>query len=213
MDTANIIAIAVIVGVIVTSVAISLAIDRLARARAARAFRAMEPLLDSGSAAISPGPAIRGSFHGREIHAFYTTELRGITQRGGSNGKVIFQLACSTDQQFTAFTFPRWPAMAELLRLGSPRVASGDPELDRTCGFASPLAQRFQAWAAQPESKAAIRALMSAVPPSRTQRLRVRVEGKLEVNMPGYLFVRMKRAKVQALLEDLDRFAGRLEQA
>jgi hypothetical protein len=58
-----------------------------------------------------------------------------------------------------------------------------------------------------------ILSLMSMLRPSRRKRVRVRVEGKLEMNMPKYLDFRMKPEKVKRLFEELDRFARKLEQA
>jgi hypothetical protein len=213
MDNGTIIAIAVIASTVTISVLISFGLDRLARSKVSARFHAIEGFLDAGTAQTSPGPEIKGSFHGRQFYGFRRLESKGFTARGGMNGKTIFQLSCSTPLQFTAFTFPLLPVMAELQHLGSPRVPTGDPVADRTYGFAAPDPGRFQAWATQPENKKAVLSLMSMLPPSRRRRFRVRIEGQLELNMPEYLFFKMQPEKVRLLLEELDRFAGTLEQA
>src|ERR1051326_4315101 len=138
MDTGTIIALSVVVVIIVISVGISMGLDRWARWRLAKRFRTVESLLDPGTATTLPGPELKGDFHGRQLYAFRRVETVGMTSRGGGNGKTIIDLACSTEVQFTAFTFPTMPALAELLRIGSPQIPSGDPALDRTMGFASP---------------------------------------------------------------------------
>ena len=213
MNTGNIIAIAVVVCTVTISVTISFGLDRLARWKLARRFRSLEPLLDAGTATIWPGPEISGRFHGRQVSGLRRTELIGFTARGGMNGKTIFQLACSTPLQFTAFTLPQWPVMAELLRLGSPRVYTGDRGVDWNYGFAAPDPDRFRSWLTRPENKKAMVSLMSIMPPSKRQRFRVQVGGKLELNMPEYLFFKMNPEKVKLLFEELDSFAGKLEQA
>jgi hypothetical protein len=46
----------------------------------------------------------------------------------------------------------------------------------------------------------------------RRQRFRLRVEGRLQLNMPEYLFFKMPPDRIRHLLEGLDSVAGRLEQ-
>jgi hypothetical protein len=213
MNAGNIIAIAIIVLTVTISVAISLGLDRLARWKLAKRFRSLERLLDAGTATTWPGPEISGRFHGRQVSGLRRTELIAFTGRGGVNGKTIFQLSCSTPLQFTAFTLPQWPVMAELLQLGSPRVYTGDPGVDWKYGFAAPDSERFRSWIAQPEKRKAMVSLMSMMPPCRRQRFRVKAGGMLELNMPEYLFFKMNPEKVRLLFEELDRFASTLEQA
>jgi hypothetical protein len=51
------------------------------------------------------------------------------------------------------------------------------------------------------------------MPPSRRQRFRLRAAGKLQLNMPEYLFFKMSPERIRHLLEGLDSVAGKLEQA
>jgi hypothetical protein len=212
MDVPTIIGFSIIVGIIAITIGITMGLDRLRRRKLGQRFRLLEPLLDPGSAALGTGPEIKGSFHGRQLHGFRRTEYRGFTARAGVNGKAVFDLSCSTPLQFTAFTFPQWTAMAELLQVGSERVPSGFPNIDRMYGFASPDPDRFRAWVAQPENQKALLVVLSQFPPSRKQRFRVRVEGMVELTMPEYLYFRMQPAQVKLLFDGLDNFAVRLEQ-
>src|SRR5258708_1207840 len=91
MDTGTIIAFAVIAACIGISVGVSLTLDRWARWRVSKCFRALEPLLDPGTATTWPGPELKGSFRGRQLHAFRRIETIGFTARGGGNGKTIFE--------------------------------------------------------------------------------------------------------------------------
>jgi len=213
MNTSHFIAIGIVVGVVAISVAISLGVDALARWKLTKRFRALERLLDAGTAKTWRGPGISGRFRGRQISGSRHAELRGITMRGGVNSKTVFEFSCGTPLQFTAFTLPQWPTMAETLHLGSPRVHTGDPGIDGKYGFASPDPDRFRLWVMKPENSQAMASLMSMMPSSRRQRFRVRVEGKLELNMPEYLFLKMNPDRVRVLFEELDSFAGKLEQA
>ena len=52
----------------------------------------------------------------------------------------------------------------------------------------------------------------SSMPPSRRQRFRLRVEGRLQLNMPEYLFFKMSPERIRQLLEGLDSLACKLEQ-
>ena len=213
MDTGTIIAIAVIGSIVAISVLITFGLERRARWRLTRHFHELARVLDAGTANLWPGPEMNGSFHGRQLHAYRRTETVGFTARGGTNGKTIFQFACSTPLELTMFTFPQWPLLAELLRLASPRVVTGDPNLDRNYGFATSDLERFGPWVSQPENAKAALSLMSLLPPSRRQRFRVRVAGRLELNMPEYLYFKMQPEEVKLVLEALANFAGKLEQA
>ena len=166
-------AIAAIIGVCVLFVS---ARERLRRQRLRMKFQLIQRLIDPGSTLWS-GPQIRGSFRGRELDGYRRNELIGFTQRSGTNGKTIVEFRCLSPLQFTAFTFPVLPFLAELLQLGAPR---------------------------KPDNR--------AVPPSRRQRFRLRVEGRLQLNMPEYLFLKMSPDRIRQLLEGLDSVACKLEQ-
>ena len=105
-----------------------------------------------------------------------------------------------------------FPLLAELLHLSSPRVALGDAQVDGNFGFASPDPDRFLAWMGNADNGTALIQFLSTMPPSRRQRFRLRVEGKLQLNMPEYLFFKMSPDRIRQLLEGLDSVAGRLEQ-
>jgi hypothetical protein len=49
------------------------------------------------------------------------------------------------------------------------------------------------------------------MPPSRRQRFRLCVEGRLRLNMPEYLFFKMSAERIRQLLEGLDSVACKLE--
>ena len=212
IDTADLIAFAVIGGVIGITVLIVWARERVRILKLKRKFQVLQGLIDPG-ATIWPGPKIRGSFRGRELDGYRRNELIGFTLRGGTNGKTIVEFSCGSPLQFTAFTFPLWPAMAELLHLGSPRVPSGDLQVDRQFGFASPDPDRFRAWMANPDNRTTLLTFLSALPPSRRQRFRVRIEGRLQLNMPEYQFFKMTPDRIRQLLEGLDTVARKLERA
>ena len=212
LDTADLIAIGAIgglIGIIVLGVS---ALERFRMWKLKKRFQVLSGLTDPG-ATIWPGPQLRGSLRGRELNGYRRNELIGFTARGGYYGKTILEFSCGSPLQFTAFTFPLWPAMAELLHLGSPRVPVGDPKVDMTFGFASPDPDPFRAWMAQPDNRTALLSFLSSLPPSRKQRFRVRVGGRLEINMPEYLFFKMKPDRLKQLLEGLNSLAGKLEQA
>ena len=167
MDTSTALAIGLVAGVIAISVTISLTLDRLARWRFGRSLRALEGVLDQATAKAGSLPEIRGRIGRRQFTGSRHTELRGITMRSGYNGKAVFQMSCSSALEFTVFTLPQWPFMAELLRLNSPRVSTGDPAIDRSYGFATYDASGFRDWLAKPGSKEALLAVMSWMPSSR----------------------------------------------
>src|SRR5690242_13174730 len=144
-DTGDIIALSAIAVIISSSLLIVSAREHLRRRRLKTKFQTMQRLIDPGST-IWPGPQIRGSFRGREFDGYRRNELIGFTQRGGTNGKTIVEFRCLSPLQFTAFTFPVLPPLAELLHLGSPRVALGDAQVDRSFGFASPDPEGFRTW-------------------------------------------------------------------
>lgn len=206
-DAIAIAAIAMIIGITILIVSLG---ERLRRRRLKGKFQLMQQLIDPGSTVWS-GPQIRGSFRGRELNGYRRNELIGITQRGGTNGKTIVEFRCASPLQFTAFTFPALPPLAELLHLGSPRVALGDAHVDGRFGFASPDPESFQRWIGKPENKEVLIQFLSTMPPSRRQRFRLRVEGKLQLNMPEYLFFKMSSDRIRQLLEGLDSVACRLE--
>jgi hypothetical protein len=170
----------------------------------------MQGVIDPGST-IWPGPQIRGSFRGRELDGYRRNELIGFTQRSGTNGKTIVEFRCLSPLQFTAFTLPVLPLLAELLHLGSPRVALGDPQVDGSFGFASPDPERFLTWMGKPDNRAVLIQFLSTMPPSRRQRFRLCVEGRLRLNMPEYLFFKMSAERIRQLLEGLDSVACKLE--
>jgi hypothetical protein len=212
--SANAMGIGLVVAVIAIAIAVMLVLESYRKGKLRRRFRAMGAVLDSGTVNQFDGPEIRGAFHGREVRGLRRTEMIGITPRGGYNGKTLFDVSCWTPFEFTSFTYPLWPMMAELLRVASPKVLTGDRELDRACGFATPDVGSLVPWAAKPENKKALLALMAHFPPCKRQRFRVRVmNGKVELNMPEYLFFKMSPEKVKALFEELDRFCARLEGA
>ena len=212
IDMAELIAIAVIGGFVAITILIVMALERFRIWKLKSHFQVLQGLIDPG-ATVWPGPQIRGSFRGRELNGYRRNELIGFTLRGGTNGKTIIELSCGSPLQFMAFTFPLWPAMAELLHLGSPRVPVGDFQVDRSFGFASPDPDLFHTWMAQPDNRTALLSLLSTLPPSRRQRFRVRVEGGLQINMPEYLFFKMKQEQMKKLVEGLDSLAGKLENA
>jgi len=174
-------AIAAIIGICVVFVS---ARERLRRERLRMKFQLMQRLIDPGSTLWS-GPQIRGSFRGRELDGYRRNELIGFTQRSGTNGKTIVEFRCLSPLQFTAFTFPVLPFLAELLQLGAPR---------------------------KPDNRAVLIQFLSTMPPSRRQPFRLRVEGRLQLNMPEYLFLKMSPDRIRQLLEGLDSVACKLEQ-
>jgi len=210
LDTGDLIALAAVAVTIGISLLIVSAGGRLRRRRLKMKFQLMQRLIDPGST-IWPGPQIRGSFRVRELDGYRRNELIGFTQRSGTNGKTIVEFRCLSRLQFTAFTFPVLPPLAELLHLGSPRVAVGDAQVDGSFGFASPDPERFRTWMGKPDNRAVLIQFLSTMPPSRRQRFRLRVEGKLQLNMPEYLFFKMSPERIRQLLEGMDSVAGRLE--
>jgi hypothetical protein len=211
LDTEDLIALAVIAVIIGISLLIVSVGERLRRRRLKMKFLLMQRVIDPGST-IWPGPQIRGSFRGRELDGYRRNELIGFTQRGGTNGKTIVEFRCLSPLQFTAFTFPVLPLLAELLHLGSPRVALGDAQVDRSFGFASPDPEGFRTWMGKADNRAVLIQFLSTMPPCRRQRFRLRVEGKLQLNMPEYLFFKMSPERIRHLLEGLDSVACKLEQ-
>ena len=171
----------------------------------------MQRLMDPGSA-IWAGPEIHGSLRGRELDGYRRNELIGFTQRSGTNGKTIVEFRCLSQLRFTAFTFPVLPPLAELLRLNSPRIALDDAEVDGSFGFASPDPEGFLTWMGNADNRAVLIRFLSTMPTSRRQRFRLRVEGKLQLNMPEYLFFKMSADRIGKLLEGLDSVARQLEQ-
>jgi hypothetical protein len=209
--TKDLIALAAIAAIIGVSVLFVSARERWRRRRLKVKFQLMQRLIDPGST-IWPGPQIRGSFRSRELDGYRRNELIGLTQRSGTNGKTIVEFRCLSPVQFTAFTFPALPPLAELLHLSSPRVALGDAQLDGSFGFASSDPERFLTWMGKPDNRAVLIQFLSTMPPSRRQRFRLRVEGKLQLNMPEYLFFKMSPERIRQLLDGLDLVAGKLEQ-
>jgi len=211
IDMGDLIALAIVGVVIGITVLIVMARERFRIWKLKRKFQAMQALIDPGSA-IWPGPQIRGSFRGRELDGYRRNELIGFTLRSGTYGKTIVEFRCVSALHFTAFTLPLWPAMAELLHLGSPRVATGDLKVDKDFGFASPDPDRLRSWMENADNRTALLAFLSTLPASRQQRFRVRVEGKLQLNMPEYQFFKMSPDRIRQLLEGLEMMAGKLEQ-
>jgi hypothetical protein len=211
LDTTDVIALGAVAAIIGKTVLIVSLREHLRRRRLKRKFQLMQRLIDPGST-VGSGPQIRGSFRGRELDGYRRNELIGFTQRSGTNGKTIVEFRCLSPLQFTAFTLPGLPPMAELLHLGSPRVTLGDGAVDGSFGFASPDPERFLKWMGKAENRAALIQFLSEMPPSRRQRFRLRVEGKLQLNMPEYLFFKMPPERIRKLLEGLDSVACKLEQ-
>jgi hypothetical protein len=201
--------IAAIIGITVLIVSLG---EHLRRRRLKMKFQLMQRLIDPGST-IGSGPQIRGSFRGRELDGYRRSELISFTQRSGTNGKTIVEYRCLSPLQFTAFTLPVLPVLAELLHLGSPRVTLGDAQVDGNYGFASPDPERFLTWMGKADNRAVVIQFLSTMPPSRRQRFRLRVEGKLQLNMPEYLFFKMSSERIRQLLEGLDSVACQLERA